>query len=183
MTTFVVIATGQSLTPEQIEHVRLGVARGLWKAVAVSNAFHVAPWAAALVSNDAAWWRATPAAMRFKGRKYSGARCVADVHALGFDSLLGTGLNSGIQGMRVARLLGATRIVLIGFDMRGSHYFGQHPKPLRNTTPERFREFLKQFSAWKGPEVINCTPGSSLRVFPMAPLDQALPLLAEPIAS
>ncbi len=85
------------------------------------------------------------------------------------------GSNSGYQGMRAARLLGAKRILLLGFDMRGAHFFGKHPAPLRNTTPQRFRIHVAQFKRWRGGcEVLNCTAGSALTQFPFADLRSVL---------
>ena len=47
--------------------------RGRCHAVAVSNAYTLAPWVYALVSNDAAWWINNPDARKFAGRKFAGA--------------------------------------------------------------------------------------------------------------
>jgi hypothetical protein len=86
-----------------------------------------------------------------------------------------SGCNSGLQGMRVAQdILGASKIVLLGFDMHGTHYFGPHPRPLANTAPARFKAHIAQFRTWTGCEVVNCTPGSELKQFPMADLNEVL---------
>ena len=63
--------------------------------------------------------------------------------------------------------------MLLGVDMHGTHYFGKHPeqdekgrKLLRNTSPKKFEAHIKQFDKWRGPpEIVNCTPGSSLKRF------------------
>jgi hypothetical protein len=70
--------------------------------------------------------------------------------------------------------LDASRIVLLGFDMHGSHFFGAHPPELSTTTPRRFKDHLKQFEAWRGCPVVNCTPGSALTRFPMGKLHEVL---------
>lgn len=94
------------------------------------------------------------------------------------------GSNSGFQAINLAILFGALRILLVGFDMsaRGkSHFFGEHPEGLiRNSNYERF---VPQFerAARRLPsdiEIINCTPGSALRCFPMMDLEDALSLAA-----
>jgi hypothetical protein len=177
MTMFVVIATGESLTPAQVSFVHEKFLAGLCNAVAVSNSYERAPWAAALVSNDRNWWVSHPQAAKFAGRKFCSAR-VRGLEHLPFDAKFGTGVNSGLQGMRVAILLGATRLALLGFDMHGSHYFGKHPAPLRNTTPQRFKAHIAQFRKWRACPVINCTPGSALKQFPFLPIEEAL---ADPI--
>lgn len=158
---YVVIATGPSLTDEQVNAVRH------IPCVAVSNAYEKAPWAKALVSADRKWWNHYKP--EFEGLKFSVAS-VPDVEQV----RLVSGSNSGLLGMEVAVKLGATSIILLGFDMHGSHYFGKHPQPLRNTEPHRFEQFKIQFRDFRKVPVINCTPGSSLECYPKMSLECAL---------
>jgi hypothetical protein len=62
--------------------------------------------------------------------------------------------------------LGAKVVCLLGFDLHspGQHFFGEHPKPLRPTTPERMAIFRRQFERYhpKGVKIVNCTQGSAL---------------------
>lgn len=170
---FAVLATGPSMNEAVAEAVR-----GKAKVIAVSDAFRMAPWAEAMVSTDAAWWRASPDAIGFKGRKFSIAS-VDGVEKIDCEGAIANGSNSGMLGCHVAVKLGATRILLCGFDMRGSHYFGPHKAPLKNTRPRRFDVFQDQFARFKprGVQILNCTPGSALRAYPMADLHESL---AEP---
>lgn len=170
---FVVLATGPSLTADQVEHVRQAHVEGRCKAVAVSNAYQLAPWADALVSNDRNWWNVHPDAVNFAGKKFAGV-AMHRIQELPASGGYVSGTNSGLQGMRVAQMLGATKILLLGFDMHGDHYFGKHPHPLRNTAPARFLSFIKQFDGWRGCAVVNCTPGSALQRFPMSTIEQEL---------
>lgn len=171
---FVVLATGQSVTADQVDFVRDMHASGKCGAIAVSDMYKLAPWADALVSNDCNWWRHHPAASGFKGRRFCGGS-YSGTERLEQTIEFNSGVNSGLQGMRVARdMFGASRILLVGFDMHGTHYFGPHPEPLRNTTRERYLKFLKQFDGWRFGEVINCTPGSALKRFPMGELREVL---------
>ena len=78
------------------------------------------------------------------------------------------------MGMIVAKTLGAKRLVLLGFDMHGTHFFGKHPEPLKNTTEKIFKTHIRQFDGFSGCEVINCTPNSSLTRFPLRPLREVL---------
>lgn len=171
MTIFVVLASGPSMSQELADFVR-----GKCRVIAVSDTFRLAPWADAVVSHDSIWWQAHPDALRFAGRKFSG-RKYPGVELLPFDIRFTGGTNSGLQGMRVAKLLGAGRILLLGFDLsadRGSHYFGNHPAPLRTTTPGRFKAHIRQFRKWDGPPVINCTELSALTQFPMSTIEREL---------
>lgn len=173
MSTFVVLATGESLTGDQVAFVRQKHEQGMCKAIAVSNSYKLAPWADALVSNDSAWWREHKDAMKFVGRKFCGG-AYQQLERLKADGNYSSGTNSGLQGMRAAQLMGATKILLLGFDMKGSHFFGKHPAPLRNTTPNRFRVHIAQFRKWKGCLVINCSPGSALKQFPFMDIRDTL---------
>lgn len=168
MSTWAVLATGPSMSQELADFVR-----GKCRAVAVSDAYGLAPWADALVSNDAAWWKAHPEALAFAGRKFCAAH-LPGTERIRAQAPFMYGVNSGLQGMRVAELLGATSILLLGFDLRGSHFFGPHPAPLRNTSPERFRVHIRQFDHWRGCQVINCTPGSALTRFPFGDVHEVL---------
>jgi hypothetical protein len=169
VTTFAVLATGPSLTQEQVDAVRH------LRVVAVSDAYRLAPWAEALVSQDAKWWRFHRP--EFAGLKFCGAweppEGVQPVKGLP------TGCNSGVLGIRVARLLGATRILLLGFDGHGSHFFGLHPAPLKNTDEVRRLAHIEQHRQeahtcqWAKVEVVNCSPGTVLP-YPVGELSAAL---------
>jgi hypothetical protein len=168
MTTFAVLATGPSMSQALADYVR-----DKCRVIAVSDAYKLAPWADALVSNDSAWWREHKDAMQFAGRRFCGT-AYQQLERIKPDGNYPSGCNSGLQGMRAAGLLGATRILLLGFDMHGTHFFGLHPAPLRNTTANRFMVHIAQFRKWKGCPVINCTPASALKQFPFMDIRQAL---------
>lgn len=171
---FVVLATGQSVTADQVELVRELHASGKCGAIAVSDMYLRAPWADALVSNDKNWWEVHPEASKFPGRRFCGMS-YPGTERLEQTGEFNSGVSSGLQGMRVARdVFHASRILLIGFDMHGTHYFGPHPAPLKNTSPERFLKLLKQFDGWRFGEVINCTPGSALKRFSTGELSEVL---------
>lgn len=171
---FVVIATGQSLTSQQVDRVRQYHERKECGAIAVSNAYQLTPWADALVSHDKNWWENHRDAEKFAGRKFAGSQ-IHGIERLDTTACFPSGCNSGLQAMRVAHeKFGATHIVLLGVDMRGTHYFGPHPHPLRNTTDKRFQAHIAQFSKWRGCPVTNCSPGSALTQFPMKDLDEVL---------
>lgn len=173
MTTWAVLATGPSMSQAVADAVR-----GKCRVVAVSDAYMLAPWADALVSTDAAWWAAHPDAKNFEGIKYTGAPAYLPVPGVTRAPWGDTGTNSGLLACKTAYAMGASRILLCGFDMHGTHFFGTHPPGLGNTTPERFVELRKQFDVWRprNVEVLNCTPGSALQAYPFADLHEALAL-------
>lgn len=165
MQTWCVIATGQSLTKDDVEYVKKRREDGILAGVAaISDAgLNMAEWADILVSHDSAWWKAHPEAFSFKGEKYA-RHPHAGVNSYTPPYL--NGCNSGLMGMLIAKdVKKADKIILLGFDMHGTHYFGPHENGLKNTTDQRFKDHMVQFKRWHGPEVINCTPGSALTFF------------------
>lgn len=170
MSTWVILATGPSMSQVVANSVR-GRCGGV---VAISDAYVLAPWADALVSTDATWWNAHPAALKFAGRKFCSARLQGTEQIL-VAGPFPPGSNSGLQGMRVAaEIFKATKLVLLGFDMHGTHFFGQHRPPLRNTTVKRMEVHKQQFARWKSCPVVNCTPKSALKCFPLGDLETEL---------
>lgn len=91
------------------------------------------------------------------------------------------GNNSGYQAINLAYLMGATRIVLLGYDMQYTggkkHWFGDHPTGFTNGN---FIEYVKHFTPLardlkaEGVEVINCSRETALTQFERADLDDAL---------
>lgn len=165
MTIWAVLATGPSMNKELTE-----IVRGKVKVLAVSDAYKLAPWADGLVSHDRSWWREHPKALRFKGRKF----CRFHKHGTEiFNTNIPSACNSGYMAMNIAASKevwgkhAATKILMLGFDMHGTHFFGPHPPQLKNTSEKRRRVHIDQFRQWNGCEVINCTPGSKIPWFPI----------------
>lgn len=135
---------------------------------AINNAYEFAPWAEFLAANDQNWWRNHPAAYDFSGLKYSANQIkgVQQIHG----SNVVRNSNSGVLGLECAKQLGATRIFLLGFDMRGTHFFGSYTNGCGNTSSNTRELHKKQFWQWgrsnKNISVINCTPSSALECFP-----------------
>lgn len=174
-----VLASGQSLTAEQVDLVRGARDRGLIDSViTVSNVgLDLAPWADALVSHDEKWWAHHTHSNMFEGRKF------CRTHWPNVEVFIpnpSNGCNSGYMAMQVARdIYKAEKIVLLGFDMHGTHYFGEHKTGLTNTGEAGFNRHIKQFEGWHGCEVVNCTPNSALKKFPFMELEKVLHSLNE----
>lgn len=216
--TAVILASGPSMTAELAASVR-----GRARAIAVNNqgiptenaagelvpAF--APWADVLYAADLHFWNHNrAAALAFAGMKVTiqGAFPKLQhfehpaVHVLqnagphGFDDRpthLRTGRNSGYQAVHLAAHFGATRILLLGFDMKGElgrqHWFGEPKWRKQHQVP--FSLFCREFAIGaphfkaRGVTIINCTPGSALTftdaesgearpIFPFQPIEEAL---------
>jgi len=168
--------------------------------VVVQDAYRIMPWADVLYGCDARWWDAHAGCMGFSGDKWSthsrdgcaddkyetaekyGLRLVKGEPGAGFStnpSVIHYGDNSGFQAVNLAILLGSTYIVLVGFDMRHisgkSHFFGDHPKGLFQRA--EYESFAKKFDKAPAPDgvtIINATPGSALKCYPIWTLNQAI---------
>ena len=178
----VCLGTGPSLTRADVTRVQGQ------RVIAINNAYQLAPWADVLYACDAKWWRWHQGAREFLGRKYTlapGIREYPEVEALrntgttGLEtdpSGLRTGHNSGFQTIGLAIHLGARRIVLLGYDMQGDHYFGSHPdgtKPPFNRCLAAFATLAEPL-AQLGVEVLNCSRTTALNCFPRVSLEEAL---------
>lgn len=155
------IAPGPSASLEIAESLRGG------KVGVVGCAYQLAPWADFIAAADAAWWKHYPDAF-FIDNRYS----LAVVPYVQRAKVTGFGVcNSGVLALDIARQLGATEIHLYGFDMHGSHFFGEYTNGLKNSPQHARRNHLREYRQWsasnKNLRVINFTKGSALECFPM----------------
>lgn len=194
--TVVCIGGGPSLTAQDVD-----LCRDKARVIAINDAYRVAPWADVLYGCDPKWWKWHDGVPGFAGAKWSLDQPnwatlqnrFTDVQLVGNAGLSGlsldpaeiaTGSNSGYQAINLAVLLGATRILLLGYDMQPDgkrmHWFGGHPD--RATLP--FVVFLSAFKSLAAPlkaagvEVINCSRQTALTAFPRATLADALQAVA-----
>ena len=177
MTTWAVVATGESLKPDpaaavaRVKHL---------SCVAVGNAFALAPWARAMVACDLTWWQKHPEAKVFPGEKWCANGSPPGVQRIPPFPGIFTNTNSGLLGLHCAvNRYQAKRVLLLGIDMKGTHYFGRYANGCANTEPFRFGLFIRQFEDFakrlpKDVEVVNCSVDSALEVFPKMRLEDAL---------
>lgn len=195
----IVAASGPGLTKEVAWTARKARWFGPYRIIAVNDAYKLFPNSDILYACDAAWWDVHEGAKNFNGERWSsfsgdktanddkracadkwGLNLVRGAHGVGFSAdpdLIHYGQNSGFQAVNLAILKGATKIVLIGFDMREvngrRHFFGPHPSPLRNSGD--YKTFIRAFERAESPvPIINATPGSALKCFPCMTLEEAL---------
>jgi hypothetical protein len=195
----VVAATGPSLTSEVAGSCRERHSLG-WKIVSVNDAWRLLPFADVVYTTDRGWWdvhgdipfsgerwASQAANLSIDDDKRAWGRCeelrINLVTASDGDTFttqpdrIHYGNNSGFAAVNLAIQFGAKDILLVGFDMqrtRGQeHFFGDHPAPLHNGSD--FLPFIRAFTNAsrampEGVSIINCTPGSALRCFPMGEL-------------
>lgn len=98
--------------------------------------------------------------------------------------VIGSGGNSGFQALNLAVQFGATKILLVGFDMHGGngvHWYGRNVgrnmnNPLDHTYVRWREAFNKQSAVLRGMgvEVVNASPDSALVCFERKPVEEAL---------
>ena len=186
--TVVILASGPSLTEADCDYVR-----GKARVIAINSTYRLAPWADVLYACDARWWVWHQGAKDFAGLKFALTKDAARwpgvvvLKNTGTNGLehdphgLKNGRNGGYQSINLAVHLGATRIVLLGFDMQKGpkgeqHWHEDHP----NKIGPDYRKWLGLFETLVGPlkkvgvEVINCTRSTRLACFPCASLESVL---------
>lgn len=193
--TVVCLATGPSLTPEDVDYVR-----GKATVIAVNDAWKLAPWADVLYSSDLRWFPYYHWVPSFAGLKVTLdalENIPPDVVVLkhmpedgvSYDPTgLRTGAysgsrNSGAAAINLAVHLGARRIVLLGYDMAPTpdgqvHFFGHHPwTHQRSSKYQEFRRLIGTMVAplaASGIAVVNCSRSTALECFPRQPLREVL---------
>lgn len=164
-----ILATGASMSQELADSLKGQ------NCIVVNDAYKLAPWAMALCAQDHEWWRVNPDAKLFQGRRFSANKVPGTEQV--FSDYVQRQSSSGVLGLEVARrLLMDSRdnekiIALHGYNNSGTHYFGRHKEPLKNTSPSRFAIFEQQLTALgsemkkAGIRIINKTPNSALECF------------------
>lgn len=192
MKTAVILASGPSLTTEQVAAAR---ASGHFT-IAVNRTYAAMPDASVMYSGDFLFWKTYIADIRktFKGKLWTQDSSAAarwqinrmrasNRDGLGKD-MIHLGGNSGTQAINLAYLWGYTRIVLLGFDMKlgpngERHHHPDHPAPCVQS--QVFFEWIhkldlvaRDLKAAKI-EVLNATPDSALKCFPRVDWKEVLP--------
>jgi len=176
MTTFVCIASGPSLTPEDCERVR----KSGHKTIVTNTTFRLCPWADVLYGFDSRWWREyQDEVSSFKGEKLSFSQ-IAQNYGAKWKPV--SGRNSGVCAIAVAMAKGARRIILLAYDCMfdgdRKHWHADHPKGLNNADsitdwPRQFAMIAKHAKRL-GVEIINASRRTALTCFPVAKLEDVL---------
>lgn len=206
----VVAATGPSFSEAQGHRIEQARAAGAWRVIAISDAWLRLPHADVLYCCDGPWWRVVEQGRpridhiraRFAGELWTQHKRTAEalrlnhIHGWSEDGKtaqgvglttrpdsINNGKNSGYQGINMAYIFGAKRIVLVGFDMQKGeggqqHFFGAHPRGLINTLPfAECRRLMARLAVdldGAGVDVVNATARTALTCFRQASLEAAL---------
>jgi len=189
--TVAIVASGPSL-----QNANLAALEAV-PVIAVNDNWRKVPFAQILYAADGPWWQHHKGVPDFAGERWTqnrgrprdwatqavrmGLTVIRSVNRPGVSTaqnLIHTGGNSAFQAMNLAALAGANRILLLGCDMTGKHWFGDHPKQLRKPSPYgRFRRAFEDAAPQLqqlGVQVINCSPISRIQAYPKMTLEEAL---------
>lgn len=184
--TCVCIASGPSLTEEQLVMVHSYRKHGAMtlRAIAINDCGLrrclplAAPWADILYAADQRWWQFYKPA--FTGLRISGEE-VKDVETTPLTMLargepmprepgsVVSGDHSGFQALGLALTLGATRIILLGYDCGGNKRNCHPNREPRFSSEPPFDQWAAKYNQvsgrWPHVEIINCSPQSRISAF------------------
>lgn len=189
------LASGPSLTAEVCHRVR-----GL-RSIAVNSSAVLAPLASVLFFTDSSWyeqrrefvenWAGLVISMSRTAKRElpdKVKRVQGQGDPQGMPSfvrgpgVVQQGRSSGHTAVSLAIALGASRVVLLGYDMRfvegREHFHGEYKGPRDVAVYER--DFVPGFAGWNeaaiaaGVDIVNATEGSALKEFRFMSLNEVL---------
>lgn len=184
--TVFVLASGPSLTLEDIAKVRAYAKDHQCPVIAVHTSFLMAKWADVLFCANKSWWLHYRLSVK---RTFEG---VVATTANILDGMVTTFLNgripnyddAGAMAVGLALHMGAARVILLGVD-GGSPFLrwhSPHPPKIRQRADDRRGawEALAHDTQASGVEIVNANPLSAYETFPRAALDDYLTLPPPP---
>lgn len=181
--TVAVVGSGPSLRQRDVDRLRRRA-----RVIVVNDSWRLCSWADMLYAADHRWWQYHDYVRQFQGQRVTqqsgpkqwpaeaaanGLTVLQSRNNPGFSedpAVIHTGSNSGFQAVNIALLRGASRILLLGIDLYGTHWFGEHPPALRKNSPHAmFRKAFAEAAAqldYSSVSVINCSLLSTLECFP-----------------
>jgi hypothetical protein len=165
------------------------------KTIAINKAIKTWPNADAAYWTDGRTWTWLQKEIKeFKGERFTIApkayTCKVNILKRGIkygletaNDTLAHGNNSGYAAINLAIHLGATKIILLGYDMgitsEGSHFHDGYP--VNPTSAKIYKDqflpgfdVLKNIIKGKGIQIFNACPTSKLKAFPIITIDEAL---------
>lgn len=170
--TVAIIGSGPSRTQAQVDYCR-----GRCRTIVVCHEFRRALWADWLHAGDASWWlRHSRGAEAFAGQHSSYAAVPGMAHVKHLEGLIERGRDSAFQAAQIAIKSRATRLLLIGIDLRRranaehahTHY---RDDPIRSPA-----DYLSMIECWREMrwpiKIVNCSSGSALDWFERATIQE-----------
>jgi hypothetical protein len=152
----VCIASGESLTPEDVDYCK-GKAD---KVYVVKESYRLAPWADLLYAADSDWWDIRKGCPDFTGEKWTCTPEAAKKWGINYidykvelkwslqQGIVATGGNSGFQCVNLATLNGATEVILLGYDMGFTvkkHWWDDISELKRECRGSNYNDWIKRF--------------------------------------
>lgn len=179
MTSFICIASGPSLTPKDC---MLAISSG-YQIIAVNTSWQKVPKCQHIYAADCCWWEEHHSMIASSAKRWCGDEFTACRFGINcFLSALPGSYNSGQRAIELAIHLGASRILLLGYDCSIRHGIHWHGKHQLLANPDKFSvarwhdEFSRLHLIAGGAEIINCSRYTRLTCFPRQPLEAALSL-------
>lgn len=178
MSTVVICASGPSLTQDDC---RLAISSGL-PVIAVNSTWRAVPDCAHIYAGDLRWWDLNIPVLPGGPERWS---CNRRAHTRYGVNLFPTNtsgtFNSGQRAILFAHWLGATSIILLGFDCsiaNGSHWHGDHIC-LDNPTASNVKRWHSEFARVEqqlcgSVNIINSSRQTALNCFRRLPLEAAI---------
>lgn len=189
-----IVASGPSTKASGVDQLR-----GRVRVIAIKENVDLCPWADVVYGCDAPWWKSRHGVPDYKGIKVafdtrlSGRfpdinliRIEKEVDRILVDEpgVVGSGGNSGFQALNLGLQFGATKILLVGFDMNDrnlGHWYGRNRGMGRsNPTEDNFRRWRAAFERaapdlkGMGVDVVNASPVSALTCFRCQTIEKTL---------
>ena len=191
--TFLLLASGPSLCNEDLATV---AAQSHVKTLTINSTCHVFPDTDVIFAPDPKWWIWNPTAVELVGFKYGlGQQGQFDARVTALDwtgteglerspDAVRTGGHGGYAAINLAVHLGASQIILLGYDLAPSPVTGQHhhhaDHPDRSHPNYAYRRAvyhtLVQPLADRGVVVLNASRWTTIDAFPCMSLIEALAL-------
>lgn len=169
------IGSGPSLTRQDCALL----ARTCQFVIAVNESWRMAPEAGAVYAGDCGWWDEHAQEVPRHMVRWTCMLGASTRHGINLHRVPpGQAFNSGQRAIELAIWMGATQVVLLGYDCsieRGKHWHADHKGgELCNPNAQRIEQWQAQFAAidTKGIEVINCSRETDLRAFPRMALEE-----------
>lgn len=177
--TIVCVASGPSLTSSDCN---LASCSGL-PVIAVNNSWMAVKCYTHIYAADCCWWEEYGAGITSEAARWCSDEFTARRFGINWlPSAIPGSFNSGQRAIELAIHLGASRVLLLGYDCsirNGTHWHGNHAL-LSN--PDKFSvvrwqdEFSRLSAIAGGVEIINCSRYTRLTCFPRQSLETALSL-------
>jgi hypothetical protein len=173
--TVVCIASGFSLTEEDCKLVEQS---GL-PTIVLNSSWVRARFAKILYSGDCAWWRKNHNSVDIDAEKWTSCPEAQASFGLHYFRSPTRNWNSGLRAIELAEVLGAKKVILLGYDCQidyGVHWHDKH-EGLSNPTDKVCRDWRVQFAGLAKRskiEIINCSRLTALTCFPRAKLEDEL---------